>query len=100
VFKSSNLQNFRIYPAGDVDKSAESSMTTINHFAKMENGFDLSGTREKMILSCSPNYRFTEFKFEHFYCVTAAHSPLLYYRSVSLLAGFFFSFNSYFFKGL
>jgi len=55
----------------------------------MENGFDLSGTREKMILSCSPNYRFTEFKFEHFFCVAAAHSPLLYYLSVSLLAVFF-----------
>jgi len=62
----------------------------------MENGFDLCGTREKMILSCSPNYRFTEFKIEHFYCVAAAHSPLLYYLSVSLLAGFFFSFKSNF----
>lgn len=33
-----------LYQTGDVDKSTESSMTTIKHFAKMENGFDLCGT--------------------------------------------------------
>lgn len=65
-----------LYQTGDVDISPESSLTTINHFAKMKNGFDLCDTREKRILSCSPNYACFN---SNIFIVSQLHSPLLYY---------------------
>ncbi len=69
----------------------ELNMTTINRTAIiLETNFDLCGTREKRILSCSLNYGSFNLKvFLYYYCAAAAQSPLLYYLCVSLLAALF-----------